>query len=574
MNFCDKYNQEEFPLFELLPLQESCNDFLAWASPLYNTQEYEAARQFLAQLSTPGSPGEKLYKSLKKELSQDRSLETFRPFWERWYLRHSSALPVNLNPYYLFDVQRSTGPALAAHLTSRALEFYGMLCRGELPQDTIKDVPQSMSQYGKIFGHTRIPGTEGDSTFEALGYSHIVVIRKGRLFPLEVLNNQGERPSLEELERVFAKLWNDPAPQELSGGAFTAAERPLWAQCRQELQENPQNKHNIHVLESALFIVVLEDDVKDEEALCRNLLAGIPDNRWYDKSFQLIIYPEGRGGWNYEHSCRDGGVMARLAAFLCKDSSNLGTHDKPLEPEEKLSFVLTEDLEKKAQEIRKKDAKAREQVKLNLLSFPQFSSTLLKKAQISPDAFVQLTLLGTQQELWGKVRSAFESVGLRHFRNGRTEGTRPLTAEGAQCVQAYKNGASSGELGELLRQAGKAHGKRINLCREGRGIDGNLGFLESYAFYKEGNFKDFPFFTSPEWQAFNQFWMSTSATGGEGVTVAGYGPAIPEGFAVRYIKTHEELSMCITTLEGSTEAFKKSFEKVGTAFYNALEESL
>ena len=566
--------ENSLPIFETEPLEESIARFLNWAEPLLDSREYDITAKSAEALLNPAGEIRKLHEELRRSLERDSSLETLRPFWERWYLRHSMELPINLNPYYLFDLEFPSGPALAAHLTVRALEFYRHILDGTLPRDEVKGVPQSMSQYGRIFGCTRLPGAKGDSTFVAEDSLHIVFFRRGRIYSLPVLDKKGCIPAKKDLERLYEDLWKKEEPLALSPGVFTAGKRQEWASLREKLREHSGNRRNLEVLERALFVLVLEDSPGEEEVrFCRNLFGGMPDNRWYDKSLQLIVYPEGIAGWNYEHSCRDGDVMSRFAAFLGEESSEeLPCGEFSLVPEP-LEFVLTPELEEKAREIRRSNARLRQRVKLEILRYPSFGASELKKAYISPDAFVQLALLGVQRELWGKLRSAFESVSLRHFRNGRTEGTRPLTAEGAACIRAYGEGARKESLAPLLRRAGKAHQDRTRLCQRGKGLDGHLGFLESFALFRGKNPEEIPFFASPGWKLFNEFWMSTSATGGKGIRVAGYGPAVPEGFAVRYVKNPGEIELYLTSFEGDIRAFERAFEKVASDFLEALKSS-
>ncbi len=567
-------HENSLPLLEPEFLEISLSRFMSWAAPFLNPREYEETVESAELSRDPGGRMLQLHEDLREDLRKNPSLGIHRPFWEGWYLRHSTSLPVYINPFYLFDFQASSGAVLAAHLTVRALELHGRILRGTLPQDEVKGVPQCMAQYATLFGCTRIPGVFQDASFCAPESSRIAIFRRGRIYSVKVLDEKGRHPGKAAFEALFRDLWNHREPLAHSPGVFTAANRREWGKIREILREHPRNRHHMDLVEKALFVVILEDSPGNEEiSFCRNLLGGIPDNRWYDKSFQLIVYPEGVGGWNYDHSRRDGGVMSRVAAFLCGDAPEEDSSEISLEIPEPLEFVGTPELEAKAREIRRRDARLRQRIKLEILRFPVFGASNLKKLRFSPDAFVQLVLLGVQKELWGSLRNAFESVSLRHFREGRTEGTRSLTPEGATCIRAYREGVRKEDLAFLLRRAGKAHGERILLCRRGKGIDGNLGFLENYALLRGLSPEEIPFFTSPGWRHFNEFWMSTSATEGKGIRAAGYGPSVPEGFAVRYAKKPGETELYITSFEGDLQAFENAFSRVGEDFLEALNSS-
>jgi carnitine O-acetyltransferase len=565
---------DRLPLLDVAPLEESVSRFMNWVEPLLHAQEYEETLKSAEALKEPSGRGFKLQEDLRRELRKDPSLGKHRPFWEGWYLRFPMSLPIYINPFYFFEPQAPSGAALAARLTARSLELHRQILRGTLPPEEVKGTPQSMEQYQNLFGCTRIPGVSEDRSFRASESSHMVIFRRGRIYSLKVLDERGNYPSRAALEKVFRELWSHTEPLDFSPGIFTAANRREWGKIREDLRQFPQNRRNLEIIERALFVLVLEDSPGEgEQAFCENLFGGLPDNRWYDKSFQLIVYPEGVGGWNYDHSCRDGGSMSRVAAFLCEDLPEESPSDASLGTPELLEFAFSPELEERAREIRRENARLRQRVQLEILRFSSFGASALKKLRFSPDAFVQLALLGVQQELWGTLRSAFESVSLRHFRQGRTEGTRPLTSEAASCLRAYGEGARKESLAPLLRRAGKAHGERILLCRQGKGMDGNLGFLESYAALQGLSPEELPFFASPGWKKFNEFWMSTSATGGKSIRVAGYGPAVPEGFGVRYVKNPQETELYVTSFEGNMEAFERVFLKVGEDFMKALESS-
>ena len=66
------------------------------------------------------------------------------------------------------------------------------------------------------------------------------------------------------------------------------------------------------MVDSALFAVCLEDEPRGELTHeTRLMLHGNGRNRWYDKSFQLIITTDGRAAVNFEHAWGDGVAVLR-----------------------------------------------------------------------------------------------------------------------------------------------------------------------------------------------------------------------------------------------------------------------
>src|SRR5699024_5944076 len=58
------------------------------------------------------------------------------------------------------------------------------------------------------------------------------------------------------------------------------------------------------------------------QTTCPIMLHGLPNqyNRWFDKSFQLIVCQNGTAGINMEHSGIDGHTILRLATDIYQDS--------------------------------------------------------------------------------------------------------------------------------------------------------------------------------------------------------------------------------------------------------------
>ncbi len=70
-------------------------------------------------------------------------------------------------------------------------------------------------------------------------------------------------------------------------------------------------------IETSLFALCLEDSSPGTlDDRFRNILHGDGKNRWFDKSFQLIVGRNGKFGGNGEHSGLDGYPVYRLIRFI------------------------------------------------------------------------------------------------------------------------------------------------------------------------------------------------------------------------------------------------------------------
>jgi carnitine O-palmitoyltransferase 1 len=92
--------------------------------------------------------------------------------------------------------------------------------------------------------------------------------------------------------------------------SLTAVDRVTWAKTRHEFFAKGINRISLSAIERAAFVVVLEDEdfeysYSDTSKLDRYgqlLLHGKGNDRWFDKSFNLIVANNGRVGFNAEHS--------------------------------------------------------------------------------------------------------------------------------------------------------------------------------------------------------------------------------------------------------------------------------
>ena len=144
----------------------------------------------------------------------------------------------------------------------------------------------------------------------------------------DVLDNQ-DRPILNDRE-IFTNLKAivkdaDTTPANAVAasalGVLTTESRKIWSHLRTELQKsNKNNANSLAVVESALFVVCLDDYEPESVAdICGNFLCGsykldggvqvgTCTNRWYDKVCHLNLEPQlmeatnyrllGRRGWN------------------------------------------------------------------------------------------------------------------------------------------------------------------------------------------------------------------------------------------------------------------------------------
>ncbi|XP_008336361.2 carnitine O-palmitoyltransferase 1, liver isoform-like, partial [Cynoglossus semilaevis] len=152
---------------------------------------------------------------------------------------------------------------------------------------------------------------------------YIAIYHKGCYYCLKVYQ-AGRLLSPREIEFQIQRILDDPSPPckgEAKLGALTAGNRISWATARHKYFGSGINRQSLHCIERAAFFVTLDDDnqgiLKDNPAesldrYAKSLLHGKLYNRWFDKSFSVIYYKNGKNGINSEHSWADAPVVSHL----------------------------------------------------------------------------------------------------------------------------------------------------------------------------------------------------------------------------------------------------------------------
>lgn len=179
-----------------------------------------------------------------------------------------------------------------------------------------------MSQYSNLFNSTRIPELGKDRIFLDKSARHVVVMKGGNFYSFDVINSDGTLITPKKIAANLNFILQDKKQKSKNPiGVLTAAERDLWAEARAHLSKIG-NEDIFKKIDSAAFVLILDDDIIGEEynKLLRHFLHGDGKNRWFDKSFSLIITKDGFAGVNFEHSWGDG--VAILRYFQVTEAEN------------------------------------------------------------------------------------------------------------------------------------------------------------------------------------------------------------------------------------------------------------
>ncbi|XP_025889491.1 carnitine O-palmitoyltransferase 1, muscle isoform-like, partial [Nothoprocta perdicaria] len=206
---------------------------------------------------------------------------------------------------------------------------------------------------------------------------------------------------------------------------------------------------------------------------------------WFDKSFTLVVFKNGKLGANAEHSWADAPIIGHLWEFMLgTDRFELGYDEKGncrgepntgLAPPERLLWDIPPECQEVIESSYRAARALADDVDFCCFLFTHFGKGLIKRCRTSPDAFVQLSLQLAHFRDKGSFCLTYEASMTRLFREGRTETVRSCTAEATAFVRSVEDPAQSrAERQRLFKLAAEKHQLMYRLAMTGAGIDRHL----------------------------------------------------------------------------------------------------
>lgn len=612
-------HQSTLPKLPIPPLEDTCRRYLAAVTPLLSPEQLGKTQQVVETFLTKEGP------QLQAQLvayARDKA-SYIEEFWNEAYLMSDASVVLNVNPFFVLAddptphavMPSSPQISRAASLTISALHFYAKLRREALDVDTWRGKPLCMEQYRTLFGCARVP-TDHDDRIESFPASrHIVVMSKGLLYYFDVLWDDGEVCLSEaHLCDNFGRILRDAAAhnEKLSAddmllssiGVLTTEARPRWAAAREQLARTPANASTLRTVDSALFVLCLDDDKPDTgDDIARTMLhgqyrlrdgvqCGSMTNRWYDK-LQVIVCANGVAGVNFEHTRTDGHTVLRFvsdvfAETIMRFASKITTgvdpklqadgHGRRLVRQDTTGLRagrgepdtwprrISWDVERGSrlrQHIRFAEVLLSDLVQQHdtrTLEFDAFGKLAVTRLKASPDAFVQLALMAALYCLYGQVPCVYEPVQTKAFLHGRTEAARTMSDPAAKFVRVWASDVGDDVKASALRDALESIVELVKAASVGHGVDRHLYALRQlWQRSAAGTDARVPaIFEDEGWRALNHTVLSTSNCGNPALRLFGFGPVVPDGFGVGYIIKEQALSFCASSKHRQTARFLRT----------------
>ncbi|XP_046397600.1 peroxisomal carnitine O-octanoyltransferase [Ischnura elegans] len=591
---------ESLPPLPIPPLKYTLDKYVESVLPFLDQAELDNTKKIVNKFHS--GLGRELHKELLLKAKRERN-------WvEKWWEKYAYlSLREPLVPFYsMIGVSNwDDSPVPLSHRKSLSyaslycyylVEFWKLLREQKLkPNQNAEKLFFTMKNFRNIFNSTRLPGVEVDSmtTYfktedEGTCPSHVVVLAQGRIFVFDALDASGQIITPPEWESCFKRilcLCDEKGPGQ-GVSALTNESRPQWAKNREWLQAlSSRNAFNLELIDKALLVLVLESGGVDcETGVMHGIFCGEPQNRWVDKSLNMVFFDNSVVGAICDHAQYDGMVSIQTFHYVYLAIGEIkgewdgsrAVRDLPFPKE--LEFDLDSNLHQQLSRIKG----APQDIKYTPLcarqNFHLYGKDFISSFKLHPDSFVQMALQLAYYRLHGRPAPTYETATTRSFYNGRTETVRSCSFEAITWVKAMLNDKiSEKDRKSLLEKAINKHNQLMKQGKANAGCDRHLFGLQCIAMEKGLEVPEI--FKDPAWAKSGgggNFVLSTSLVGYTpmGGCVA---PMCLDGYGTFYNICPESIHFSISAWRGSSESsspkFANSIGKSLVAMKRTLESS-
>ncbi|KFH41410.1 Carnitine O-acetyltransferase-like protein [Hapsidospora chrysogenum ATCC 11550] len=548
--------QDSLPRLPVPTLEETTKRYLKSLHPLLSQSEFEASKKAVEEFVKPGGAGHRLQEKLIARREDPKTKNWIYEWWnDAAYLTYRDPVVPYVSYFYSHrdDRNRRDPAKRAAAISTATLEFKKQVDSGTLEPEYMKKLPICMDSYKWMFNASRVAAHPKDHPvkYSPEDHKHIIAIRKNQFFkiPHEVA---GKQLNTSELEKQFRRVY-ELAERGPAVGALTTENRDVWADARKILLDaSPKNKAALEAIESASFVVCLDDasPVTLEER-AHQYWHGDGSNRWFDKPLQFIVNDNGTAGFMGEHSMMDGTPTHRLNDYVNDlifnnklDFSDPSIRSNLSDPQQ-VRFEITPKVQAEIDRAVKDFNDVIGQHQLAVQAYQGYGKGLIKKFKCSPDAYVQMIIQLAYFKMYGQNRPTYESAATRRFQLGRTETCRTVSDEStAWCRSMADPSLDDKQRVDLFRKAINAHIEYIGAASDGKGVDRHLFGLKKLL---EPNEEVPAIYKDPAYGYSSSWYLSTSQLSSEFFNGYGWSQVIDDGFGIAYMINENSLNFNIVS---------------------------
>ncbi|KAI1494570.1 polyketide synthase [Biscogniauxia mediterranea] len=370
----------------------------------------------------------------------------------------------------------------AAVLTVAAIEFSRRLLAGEIAPDTLHGMPLTGEARDWLFYSIRRPGTGVDRMERHTPNQTVAILRRGHLFQITLPESGIDLSAVQAAYNEILRSSNDPQPSVCT---LTADDRDSWASYRHELELDADNAAAFAAIDSAAFVVCLDDESPSTagERHVQFLLNGESRpfaNRWLDKPVQFAVTANGLSAGIYEHSKLDGMDVRTLHAHLTRElfaqPAAAPAAGATAYPVRGFAWKPGAAALERIEHVRQRCAAAYGPIDHRYVDASGLGLDFLHGRGAAPNAAAHLTALLALYLVDGAVRPAWEIASLATFARGRLDWVQTVTP----AVRAFVEAAATAEdskkthLRSLFDAAAVAHSRAIASAARGHGYVNHL----------------------------------------------------------------------------------------------------
>lgn len=224
---------KELPVMPLLDLDQVLDLYLKSIKHLMTPDELTHMVNQLNKLKEPGGLGRQLYARLMDRF-KDPTIDNwlFEPANEQVYTGRDYPISpwssfAGTDAYSKFPHMQAERAAI---VSLSALEFKRKLEARMLEATVIGGRPQCMYQHGWLFNTFREPVVGTDQMRKMPSENYIAVLRRGRLFKVDLVDSQGATIRFIKLQATFQAILDKVQDNYSWVGILTADDRNSWAE--------------------------------------------------------------------------------------------------------------------------------------------------------------------------------------------------------------------------------------------------------------------------------------------------------------------------------------------------------
>uniref|UniRef100_A0A1I8II97 Choline O-acetyltransferase n=1 Tax=Macrostomum lignano TaxID=282301 RepID=A0A1I8II97_9PLAT len=267
----------------------------------------------------------------------------------------------------------------------------------------------------------------------------------------------------------------------------------------------------------------------------------------------FVISADGNSGLNYEHSVSEGIAVIKLIEHILAYMEEMKAKRMRRFPSicelphpQKLEWHVDEETEAFIEQGLLEIDRLADNLDLYILRFEKFGREYPKKANMSPDSFVQLALQLAHYKVHKYLVPTYESASIRRFHLGRVDVIHSASMAALHWVRAMEGDseATTEQKLRLLREAIESQTEHMLKTILGHGMDNHMLGLRITAETVLGQLPDL--FTDPVYVECNQFRLSTSQVSTTTDALICYGAVVPNGYGAAYNLHTDSIAVCVS----------------------------